>query len=125
MRRFPVVANSAQEQGVAALDARSAAHFGIGTAAGVLGVSPVLVILVALGYKGAMEVMRQRDARALVRRQPGESCLNQITDVLLTVAGVYTGAVVRSATAAPAAPTGIGALGCAGGCKCGGQCGQR
>jgi hypothetical protein len=124
MRQFPVVANNAQEQGIAALDSRSAAHFGIGTAAGVLGVSPVLVILAALGYKAAIEVARRGEA-GLTRRQPGESCLNQITDVLLTVAGVYTGAVVRSATTAPAAPTGIGALGCAGGCKCGGKCGQH
>jgi hypothetical protein len=121
-RRFPVVANSPREEGVAVLDARSAAHFGVGAAAGMLGVHPVLVILLALGYESAVEVWRQQDAAALTRRRPGESCINQFADIVLTVAGVYSGAFVRSTMTLPTTQ-GLGALGCAGGCKCGGGCG--
>jgi hypothetical protein len=116
--KVPILANASSEQGVAAFDKRSVAHFGIGTAAGLLGVNPVLVILAALGYKAGMEMYRSGE-RGLTRRQQGESCLNQITDVLLTVAGVYAGGTVRRAQAASAQIVPTGALGCAGGCQCG------
>lgn len=116
-----LVASSKRHEGIAVLDASTAAHFGIGTAAGLSGIDPKMALLIALLAEGAYEVVKQRDPEAIFERGVGQSKINEVVDLLALVAGAYLGGGIRTkikeqpvaavapAAAPPAVVSGLGA----------------
>jgi len=97
-----LVATSPSQVGVAALDASTAVHFGIGTAAGLGGIDPKIALLVALLAEGTFEVLKSRDPQAVFHRGTGQSKINEIFDLLAIVAGAYAGQRLRALRQQPA-----------------------
>jgi hypothetical protein len=116
-----LVASSKRHEGIAILDLSTAAHFGIGTAAGLSGVDPKIALLIALLAEGAYEVVKQRDTEAIFERGTGQSKINEIVDLLAMVGGAYLGhglrdkikeePAVAAATPVPPAPSAVAGLG--------------
>ena len=104
------IATHDRHAGVAAIDASTGVHFGIGTAAGLSGIDPKMALLIALLAEGAFEILKHRDPHAIFEPGQRQSKINEIMDLLAMVGGAYVGQGMRAMirkdlTGATVAPT--------------------
>lgn len=100
-----LVAQNRSEYGQAAVDLYTPLHFGLGLAAGIVGVSPVKAALFFTVLKIGVASLERGMGHALLARIPGESNLNELCDLLAEIGGVDVGAKIRSRWAsAPTVP---------------------
>ena len=91
-----LIARNRSEYGQAAVDVYTPLHFGLGFAAGVIGVSPIKAALFFTVLKIGVASLEHGMGHALLRRVPGESNLNELGDLLAEIAGIASGARVRT-----------------------------
>ena len=99
-----LVAKNRSEYGQAAVDIYTPLHFGLGFAAGAMGVSPIIAALVLTVVKIGVAATEKGMGHALMGRIPGESNINELCDLLAEIAGVDAGATFRGKTVTPIAP---------------------
>ncbi len=104
---------SAAHRGEAVIDAHSPLHFGVGFAAGALGVDPHIALMTFVGAKIVEESLSAGPRHALFSRERGQSLGNELADILFEIAGLYYGKQLRSKLAAqtPVEPAPISGLG--------------
>lgn len=102
-----LVARNPAEQHAAIVDIDTAMHVGVGTAAGVLGVSVSTAVLASLGIEFAYLAARRGAKRAAFDKVvPASSLANHAADVLATVGGVYLGRWIVRRSGSTAVATG-------------------
>lgn len=96
MPRAALIARNRSEYGQAAVDLYTPLHFGLGFAAGVVGVSPIKAALFFTVLKIGVASLEHGMGHALLRRVPGESNINELGDLVAEIGGIAMGARVRS-----------------------------
>ncbi len=96
MPRSALIAKNRSEYGQAAVDIYTPLHFGLGFAAGVVGVSPIKAALFFTVLKIGVAAVEHGMGHALLRRVPGESNINELGDLVAEIGGIAMGARVRS-----------------------------
>lgn len=91
-------------------DGSTAFHFGIGALAGLSGMDPKLVLLVALFADATWEVLSAGSIHAALEPEHGQSKAKEIVNLLSIIAGAHIGKYVKeqgsaaSSSSAPAPP---------------------
>ena len=93
------------QRGEAIIDAHSPLHFGVGLAAGALGLDPHVALMTFVGAKIVGESLSEGPKHALFGRERGQSLGNELADILFEVAGLYYGKMLRTKMAAQQEPT--------------------
>lgn len=94
-RRASLVARNRSEYGQAAVDLYTPLHFAFGVVVGALGVSQTKATLAFVAVKVAIAGAEHGLGHALMGRFPGESNLNELTDLLAEIGGLDVGAKIR------------------------------
>lgn len=98
-----LLAKRAQEVGAALIDYNTPFHFGVGFAAGALGVSPHIAAIVFVGAKAVKVAIEYGFGEALFGRADSQSYGNEIGDLFFEMVGIGVGLKVRElTTGAPA-----------------------
>lgn len=100
------------KQGEALIDSHSPLHVVIGFAAGVMGIDPHVAVLTFIGARIVEAALKSGAKHAVFEREDGQSLGNEMTDLLLEMAGLRAGELLRERlTAEPEAPTaGLGRI---------------
>lgn len=85
-----------ERRGEAIIDAQSPLHFGVGFAAGALGVDPHIALMTFVGAKIVEESLSAGPKHAVFSRERGQSLGNELADILFEVAGLYYGKMLRT-----------------------------
>lgn len=98
-------ATARPEVGLALFDYRTPLHFGLGFAAGTLGMSPHIAALVFIGLKAGKVALEEGLGHALFGDKEAQSYGNEMMDLLSEMTGIAAGLKARSMiTGEPALP---------------------
>lgn len=107
-----LIALRKQDVGAAFVDWFTPLHFGLGAAAGFLGVNPHLAAMVFVGLRTAKLAVEEGIGHALFSTEHGQSHANELADLTAEFAGLYVGAKSRSfVTGEPTATHGVSLAG--------------
>jgi hypothetical protein len=99
------VAEKQNEVGLALFDYKTPAHFGIGMAAGALGLNPHIAALILIAAKAGKVALEEGMGHALFGDKEPQSYGNEMMDLLMEMTGILAGLKARSLiTGAPALP---------------------
>jgi ApbE superfamily uncharacterized protein (UPF0280 family) len=96
MAKAKILAKARSHSGVAMLDQASLIHYTVGMAAGMANIEPSLAVVGAIAAMAVRDVVEAQHPGPLTARRSGESYINQISDVLITMIGVYSGKTMRT-----------------------------
>ena len=107
------VAEKMPDVGLALFDYKTPMHFGVGYAAGTLGLNPHIAALLFIAAKAGKVALEEGLGHALFGEKEQQSYGNEMMDLLAEMTGILAGLKTRSLiTGAPALPAhGVGGLG--------------
>lgn len=104
-----LLALSADEVGEAVIDWHTPVQFGIGFAAGTLGVSPLLLTALFIGGTALSVAASDGVERGFFEPADGQSRANELMDLFAKIAGAWAGGKARSMISGGALPaSGLG-----------------
>ena len=99
------LAEDTADVGPALFDYKTPMHFGVGFAAGTLGLNPHLAALLFIAAKAGKVALEEGLGHALFGEKEAQSYGNEMMDLLMEMSGILAGLKTRSLiTGAPALP---------------------